>query len=212
MNSNLPEWSPRQLWFCWYQTLMTDKWISCYFDCFCVGRKWTRHSRWLNRVVSNMLKTVLILFYMKECSFQAHTNSPCSTWHPVHLTLLLLLCVKPICHKNSWEICFSGRSRQTLPMWQTGQFSNILHWFFLELNHFKLVSIIHSLLCFLAALPHLYCIYMYGNLSIYCISGLNCVKQVNAHHHFVLACPIFLWFETFTLRASKCIASFCTCL
>ena len=32
---------------------------------------------------------------------------------------------------------------------------------------------------------------MYGNLSIYCIPGLNCVKQVNAHHCFVLACPIF---------------------
>ena len=43
----------------------------------------------------------------------------------------------------------------------------------------------------LAALPHLYCVYIYGNLSIYCIPGLHCVEQVNAHHCFVLVCPIF---------------------
>ena len=83
MNSNLPEWSPRQLWFCWYQTLMTDKWISCYFDCFCVGRKWTRHSRWLNHMVSNVPK--LCWFY--------------HTWRSTHFKLKLF---HPVLH----DICF----------------------------------------------------------------------------------------------------------
>ena len=55
MNSDLPEWSPRQLCFCWYQTFVTDTWFSCYFDYFCMGRKWTRHSRWLNCMVSHVL-------------------------------------------------------------------------------------------------------------------------------------------------------------
>ena len=72
---------------------------------------------------SKCAKTLLILSYMKECLFQAQTISPCSTWYMLHLMLLLLLCVKPIPHENSWEICFSDGFRQTLPMWQTGQFS-----------------------------------------------------------------------------------------
>ena len=37
-------------------------------------------------------KTFLILFYMKECSFQAQTISSCSTWYMLHSILLLLLC------------------------------------------------------------------------------------------------------------------------
>ena len=61
---------------------------------------------------------LMILFYMKECSFQAQTISSYSTYL---VQLTLLLCVKPICCENSWEICFRGGSRQTLPMRQMRQ-------------------------------------------------------------------------------------------
>ena len=95
--------------------------------------------------------TLLILFYVKESSFQVQTISPCSLWCVLHLTLLLLLCAKSIHCENSWEICFSacisGGSRQMLEtICCTLRFITkgkaILYWFFSELNHFKLVSII----------------------------------------------------------------------
>ena len=70
---------------------------------------------------------LMILFYMKEYSFQAQTISPYSTWYLVQSTLSSLLCVKPICCGNSWEICFRGGSRQTLQMRQMWQFSTLCH-------------------------------------------------------------------------------------
>ena len=96
--------------------------------------------------------SLLILFYMKVCSFQAQTISPCSSWYLVHLILLLLPYMKSFHCKNFWEICFSGGSRKTLQMRQMHHVENYAvvpwgkytsHWFFSELNHFKLVSTIH---------------------------------------------------------------------
>ena len=138
---------------------------------------------------------LMILFYMKEYSFQAQTISPYSTWYLIQLTLLLLLCVKPICCENSWEFCFRGGSIQTLQMRKMWQFSTLCHTtvrkvhltlVLLRAKSFQ-IDLNHSLLC-LWWLLHivLYCIN-----SIYCISGLNCVEQVNAHCYYVLAYPIF---------------------
>ena len=46
-------------------------------------------------------------------------------------------------------------------------------------------------------------IVLYCNTSIYCISGLNCVEQVNAHCCFVLAYPNFLKCTTNCSMSSK---------
>ena len=66
---------------------------------------------------------LLILFYVKESLLQVQTISLCSPWYLAHSMLLLLLCVMPIHCENSWEICFSGGSRQTLQMRKTRQLS-----------------------------------------------------------------------------------------
>ena len=46
-------------------------------------------------------------------------------------------------------------------------------------------------------------IVLYHNTSIYLISGLNCVEQVNAHCCFVLAYPTFLKSATNCSMLSK---------
>ena len=131
--------------------------------------------------------------------FKLKVFHPYSTWYLVQLTLFLLLCVKPICFGNSWEICFRGGSRQTLP-----NETNETNFAILPANkvHFSLVLLraksfqnwSHSCSVFGSSST----LVLYHINSIYCISGLNCIQQVNAHHCYVLACPILLNLILFT--------------
>ena len=57
------------------------------------------------------------------------------------------------------------------------------------------IGLNHSLLC----LWHLLLFDLYHNTSIYCIPGLNCVEKVNAHHCYVLTCPILSNLILFTV-------------
>ena len=70
---------------------------------------------------------LLILFYVKESLFQVQTISSCSPWYLVHSSLLLLLYMTSFCCNNSWEICFSGGSRQTLWMRKMRQLSALCY-------------------------------------------------------------------------------------
>ena len=107
-------------------------------------------------------------------------------------------------------VCFSGRSRQTietiLNLCFPYSYMEYLTLVLIRTKSFQ-IGLNHS--CCLWQLLH---IVLYHNIRIYCISGLNDVKQVNAHCCFVLAYPNFLKFETFQCVASKCTGLFCTCI
>ena len=96
--------------------------------------------------------------------------------------------MKSFCCNNSWEICISGGSRQTLQMRQM----YIVLWYykesthytssFIELNHFKLVSFIHY--------------YVFGSPS-------------TLYYIVIMAFTAFL----FKLcQSSKCTLLLCTCI
>ena len=81
-----------------------------------------------------------------------------------------------------------------------------LHWFFSELNHSKLVSIIHVM-----SLGNSSTLYYIVVLAFTAFLGLICVKHVNAHCCFVLAyphlantCPFFLCFQVCVQDMSMC--------
>ena len=83
----------------------------------------------------------------------------------------------------------------------------ILHWFFSELNHFKLVSIIHVMS--LATPSTLYYIII---LAFTAFLGLNHVKQVNAHYCYylhILILPIYVHVSMFVSRTCQCVVHFC---